>query len=377
MENNEIIFELPSGICKEYEEVSYGASAPKGNGRRWMFTIQLGYEEDYGSPEELDDAWHLDIENPDIRYAVYQREQAPKTGSLHIQGYMELTKAIGFRAVQKILNFGKPWVGRCNGKQEQCIAYCTKEETRHSDTYWEHGERHKGGQGTRNDLTWIKEVIEENHANPTGVDARVLVGNEDYNAFLKYHKGIDTWSELTVRPRTTKPKVVWIYGPTGVGKSYWFWSRYPYPTGYPLMIPDKLGEKLWFENYKGQHAILLDDFGGEISFKTMLRLLDQYPLMVQVKGGSTHLRSPVMCITSDKHPLDINWGESYVGDKAQLIRRITDIIYIGPKEEEFDEETITPSPTLAKHLKKVKKERLDPYEDVDEENISTEEKSQN
>lgn len=376
MEKTKIKIQDPLEICKEYEEVTFGTAAPRGQGRRWMFTIQIGYEEDYESLEDLDAAWHLDIENPDIRYAVYQREQAPKTGSLHIQGYMELTKSIGFRAVQKILDFGKPWVGRCKGKQEQCIAYCTKEDTRHSDTYWEHGESHKGGQGARNDLNWVKEIVEEAHNNPTGVDARVLVADEDFSTFVKHHKAIDTYFELTVRPRTFKPEVVWVYGPTGVGKSYMFWEKYPYPQGYPLMIPDKPGDTVWFEHYKGQKAMLLDDFGGEISFKKMLRLLDSYPLMTQVKGTSTHIRSPVMYITSDKHPLEIEWG-GYVGDKAQLIRRITKIIYKGPKGEHFDEETFTPSATLAKYLKKVKKEYQDAYEEPDDENISSEENNTN
>jgi hypothetical protein len=361
-----------SEICEELQEVPVGSRAPSGTGRRWMFTIQLGRERDLPKdPEALDDLWHINIEQPDIRYVVYQREKSPTTGQLHIQGYIEFTKSIGFRAVQKALDFGKPWVGRARGKQEQCIAYVTKEETRHSEGFWHHGDPEEGGQGARNDLNKIKKLIEQAHESP-GTNPEILVGNEDFSTFVKHHKAIRRWFELTARKRNFQPEVIWIYGPSGVGKSRWFWETYP--DGYELMVPEKQGEKLWFEDYNGEHAMLIDDFGGEISFKTMLRLLDRNAMKVAVKGTSTQIRSKITVITSDRHPLEIDWG-GYVGCKFQLIRRITTIMYIGEKGGEFDVETVSPNKQVTKFLKKVNNvytyiEDEDSMEEKEEKDIS-------
>lgn len=356
-----------SEISEELQEVPLGSRAPSGTGRRWMFTLQLGREKDLPKdPELLNDLWHINIEQPDIRYVVYQREKSPQTGQLHIQGYIEFTKPIGFRAVQKALEFGTPWVGRARGKQEQCIAYVTKEETRHSDGFWSHGEPEEGGQGARNDLTRVKKLIEEAHSSP-GTNPEVLVGNDNFGSFLKYHKAVRRWFEVTAPKRNYEPKVIWVYGPAGVGKSRWFWESYP--DAYELMVPDKLGDKVWFEDYNGEQAVLIEDFGGEISFKYMLRLLDRYPMKVAVKGSATQFRSTVICITSDKHPLDIDWGGS-VGDKSQLIRRIDTIMYVGEKGGEFDIETVSSNKRLNKYLKKL--EYLYTYIEDEEEEESNE-----
>lgn len=350
-------------IHDDYMEVPVTGKAPTGTARRYVFVLQLGLPSALPKdPEALDDLWHIDIEQPDVRYVVYQREQAPETGQLHIQGYIEFTKPKGFRAVQKILDYGKPWVAIARGSQEQCVTYCTKEETRHSDSYWEHGTPEEGGRGARNDLKKIKTLIEEAHANP-GSDPEVLVGNEDFSAYLKYNKAIRRWFEITAKSRTTKPEVRWYYGPAGVGKSARFWQEFP--DGYDVMVPSQPGGEVWFERYNGQHAVLIEDFGGEIPFKYMLKLLDRYPMKVAVKTSSTQFRSGVIVITSDKHPLEIEWGvhNSQLGDRAQLIRRIDSIVYIGHKGGEYDEEMIPhTSDVLLSYMKKVHKEFV--YVDV-------------
>lgn len=361
-------------VSEPLQEVPIGTRAPTGTGRRWMFTLQLGLESQLPTdPEELDDLWHIDITQPDIRYVVYQREKSPTTGRIHIQGYIEFTKSIGFRAVQKALNFGTPWVGRCRGKQEQCIAYVTKEETRHSDGFWEHGHPEEGGQGARNDLVKMKKLIEDCHNTP-GVAPELVIAEDDFSTFVKHHKAIRLYYELTAPKRNFKPEVIWIYGQAGVGKSRLFWERHP--DGYDLLIPSKQGDNVWFERYNGENAILIEDFGGEIPFKYLLRLIDRHPMKVAVKGTSTQFRSRIIYFTSDVHPLEVNW-QANVGDKAQLIRRIDTIIYMGEKGDEFDEETVSMSNTLKKYMKRVKKEFIytepDPDEEEEEKDISHEE----
>jgi len=57
-----------------------------------------------------------------------------------------------------------------------------------------------------------------------------------------------------------------------------------------------------------------------------LRLLDRYPLTVEVKGGTVSFTSTRIYITTPKNVED-TWEGRNVGDLEQLRRRITEVRY--------------------------------------------------
>lgn len=59
----------------------------------------------------------------------------------------------------------------------------------------------------------------------------------------------------------------------------------------------------WFDGYTGQNIVLFDDFdSGQCSYRLLLKLLDRYPLSVQVKGGCVNWRPRIVYITSNRDP---------------------------------------------------------------------------
>ena len=120
-----------------------------------------------------------------------------------------------------------------------------------------------------------------------------------------------------------KPTVYWLYGPTGSGK-----TRYAVEKGgesYWISNDCK-----WFDGYSGQTTAILDDIrAGSYTFEFLLRLLDRYPVLVQVKGGFAVWNPLVIYITAPARPeqVFINHETGETWDRIdQLLRRIDEIL---------------------------------------------------
>lgn len=44
---------------------------------------------------------------------------------------------------------------------------------------------------------------------------------------------------------------------------------------------------IWWCGYEGQRCILIDEFYGTMQFSYLQRLLDRYPMTMEIKGGHT------------------------------------------------------------------------------------------
>lgn len=88
-----------------------------------------------------------------VLYAVYQREKAPETGRLHLQGYAEFNNGIKLARI-------KAWLGndthleKRKGTRDQARNYCMKPDSRDDGDAgpWEHGEFGDKQQGKRKDI---------------------------------------------------------------------------------------------------------------------------------------------------------------------------------------------------------------------------------
>lgn len=74
------------------------------------------------------------------------------------------------------------------------------------------------------------------------------------------------------KPRTAKPIVTLLLGPPDTGKSYYVRQHAVGPNPYWQIL--QRGE-IWWDDYDGTSAIILDDFYGWIPYSVMLRLLDR------------------------------------------------------------------------------------------------------
>ncbi len=119
--------------------------------------------------------------------------------------------------------------------------------------------------------------------------------------------------------------VVFIYwGKTGTGK-----TRSVYDQAKELgesvfsLVQNDSGTP-WFDGYAGEEVLLIDDFYGWCKVSFLLKLLDRYPLNVQVKGSMIPFISKKIIFTSNIHPeYWFNWKNDEI--KNAFFRRITEI----------------------------------------------------
>lgn len=86
------------------------------------------------------------------------------------------------------------------------------------------------------------------------------------------------------------------WGSTGTGKSRRAWDL----AGVGA-YPKDPRTKFWC-GYRDQEAVVIDEFRGGIDISHMLRWLDRYPVIVEIKGGAVVLRATTIYITSNMDP---------------------------------------------------------------------------
>ena len=146
------------------------------------------------------------------------------------------------------------------------------------------------------------------------------IADMDFKMFLQHHKSISVYRHMKSPKRRTKTQVVVIHGETGSGKSMFVSNLFGSDTDNKVFWKRK---GVWWDGYKGQDIVVIDEFYGWIPFDEMLRLLDRYPLTVETKGGCQNFNSKIVFITSNKHPSE--WY-SRSWDSAPLYRRLDVII---------------------------------------------------
>lgn len=240
-------------------------------------------------------------------YCVWQLEEGEE-GTRHLQGYVLFSNAVRFSTVKKYNNTAHWEIRR--GTHDQAKTYCTKSDTRVEGPF-EFGKEPRG-QGSRTDLAAIKERVDRG-------DVEADLWEADFSSMVKYTRGIREYIQLKCKPRTWKTTVDVLWGPTGCGKSHA--AREEAGDGAYWKIR---GNNEWWDGYLGQPNVVIDEFYGWLRWDSLLRLLDQYPLRLEIKGGSQQFVARRIWITSNAPPSE--WYE--YGPKMQyrtLERRLTTV----------------------------------------------------
>jgi len=116
--------------------------------------------------------------------------------------------------------------------------------------------------------------------------------------------------------RTTK--VYW--GSTGVGKSRRAWSEASLQA-----YPKDPRSKFW-DGYRGQTCVVIDEFRGGIDISHILRWLDRYPTIVECKGSSLVLAATHIWITSNLDPF--YWYPELDSETREALLRRLDVEHI-------------------------------------------------
>lgn len=254
-------------------------------GRNFVFTLN--------NPDVLPQPF-LDqlVALPNFRYTIFQEERGQE-GTIHYQGYLEFSNPKTLAYLKKHVSNRAHFETR-KGTAASCIDYCSKEDTRVSGPY-SAGTPAQKTQGQRTDL--------EEACATLAAGGLKRLREELPHMYVKFSRGFEALAAATpMRPREA-PEVIVLYGPTGTGKTKYFFDTAPIDESWTLPITSGL----WFDGYDSQPHVLLDDFAGRASkmeLAHLLRLLDRYPLRVPVKGGFTVWSPTTIYITTNIHPED-------------------------------------------------------------------------
>lgn len=264
---------------------------PKQRSRGWCFTINNWKSIEF-----------VKICQSKYTYLVMGLEKGKK-GTSHLQGYIYYSNAHRGSTIKELMP--RAHIEAAKGSHEQNRKYCTKD-----GLYFEFGTIPQ--QGKRSDLDDIRDMI--NNKVPMQ-----QIAQQHFGSFIRYSKGIERYQSLMFTERTTKPKVIWVYGPTGSGK-----TRYATSISSSFYIKD---HTQWWDGYQQQDVIVIDDFDGRWPFRDLLRLLDRYPYRGQYKGGYIAINSPYIVITCDRS-IDECMCQLDDGELSQLKRRIDKFKYL-------------------------------------------------
>lgn len=240
-----------------------------------------------------------------MAYLAYGAEQTA-SGQHHWQGMVIYQHP---RTLNAVIKKWKPaHVELMMGTPEQARDYCKKE-----GKFTEHGNFPE--QGKRNDITEFVNQIMEGTLTPTDI---LMEHPTMYHIYGRTF--IAAYDEfLRTRFRTKMTKLIWIFGKTGKGKSNWAFKFFNPDTDYEWS--DDNG---WWDNYRQQPKVIIDEFRGQLKMNELLRLADRHPLSVSRRGRPPMpFTSETIIITSALKPSEIYCNLSENDRLDQFYRRAT------------------------------------------------------
>lgn len=316
---------------------------------RWCFTLNNPTNDElnkmllkFTTPEEYGkeiNGYHP-TNNSQVKYVIWQYEIG-ESGTPHFQGYVHFTRSKLMKSVKIFFEIDRMHLEPARGTLDENITYCSKNTDIGKDGKefqarvdpnalpWEFGDPNKCGQGVRNDLEEIKNILDKEKS-------LLPVFEEHFSDACRYYKGFEKYMQVKLStPRTWPMEVNVLYGGPGSGKSRYVYDKYGAVNIYTPIVTDT---KIWWDNYKGQDVILFDDV-RKLPIAEILKICDRYPYIGEVKGSSVNLCSHIVYFTSNYEPH--SWFSENLLDPspnlAAFYRRVTNFI----KFENIQEAPIT------------------------------------
>lgn len=279
--------ELPDGILK-HADLAFGVSNKKV--RNYVFTVNYpcGQPLDRWEREDIQKLLKA-FEDDGARYACIGEERGKETKRSHMQGCVVYSNARALRPLIMLIKntTGQhPWVCQMKGTPKQAADYCKKDHN-----WLEFGEcpmedEAKGAKAAKR----AAKIIE-------------LAKQGDLNTIMElypseYLRMYNTLQRIKAENASVQKNLadvcgIWIYGPSGVGKSH-----LPRSVGIPYY--DKPFNK-WWDCNKGEVMAIMDDAdprNTEHLHGYIKRWCDRYPLNVEVKNSAARIRPEFVVITS-------------------------------------------------------------------------------
>nr|WDW25743.1 MAG: replication-associated protein [Canine circovirus]WDW25744.1 MAG: replication-associated protein [Canine circovirus] len=274
---------------------------------RWCFTVNNWTEEEYGLI--------VSTCKSSAKYLIIGKEVG-ENGTPHLQGFVNFKKKLRLSGLKKLPGFTRAHVEIAMGSDLENQKYCRK-----GNQYLEIGV--PSSRGKSSSLRECLDLLLKEKG-----DLK-KAANEYPEVFVRHHRGLrDYISTAGLIPvRQSKSYTIVLIGPPGVGKT--------------RKAVEMCGERpiywkprgMWWDGYKGEDCVIIDDFYGWIPFSELLRVLDRYPLQVQVKGSFVEFVADFIVITSNVMPEEWYNKENIHGDVRAMFRRFNEMYVWNEKGE--------------------------------------------
>ncbi len=115
------------------------------------------------------------------------------------------------------------------------------------------------------------------------------------DVYVRYFSSLMRIAAAHHKPVGIEKCVFVLWGHTGTGKSHRAWERFPEAYA-------KDPRTKWWTGYRGQEAVIVDEFRGGIDVAHLLRWTDKYPVSVETKGSHIPLECKYVVFTSNIRP---------------------------------------------------------------------------
>lgn len=237
-------------------------------GRYWLLTIPFHYYTPY-LPNEL-------------QFLRGQLEQGTTTDYLHWQLLAAFKTKVRLAAVKKLFgNEVHAELSRSNAATD----YVWKADTRIEGTQFELG---KTAFKRNSETDWQAVLDEAKCGRLDSIPPDIVV---------RHYGNLRRIAMDNLQPLPIEREVKVYWGPTGVGKSRLAWQEATLNA-----YPKDPRTKFW-DGYRGQENVVIDEFRGGIDIAHLLRWFDRYPVNVEIKGAATTLKATCIWITSNLNPM--------------------------------------------------------------------------
>lgn len=239
-------------------------------------------------------------------YLVCGKEVAPTTGTPHLQGYVYFKHQKTLAAASKFIP--RASLRAAGGDAEANYIYCSKDKDFEEVGVRPLSQVQKGKKNIdRYKAAWVCAKV----GAVDQIPADILIRH--YRTIKEIAKDY-----MVVPGDCSGTTGVWIYGPSGVGKSRY--AREKYPGSY-LKCANK-----WWDGYQSQVSVILDDLDPNHSkLGHHLKIWsDRYSFIAETKHGAVAIRPDSFVVTS-QYSIDEIWMDSETRD---ALRRRFKVIHM-------------------------------------------------
>lgn len=298
----------------------------------WCFTLN-----NYTN-EEVDK-----LKQVDCQYLVFGYEVAPETGTQHLQGFICMTNRKTLPTMKKVLS-DRYHLEPKRGTIQEAATYCKKDGNFFEKGSMPEEQGTNGGQASKRRWEEARKAAKEGNFDAIPTDLWIRYRNSFKD---EYHETV-TKEAIEIRDPDLHSHFIWIWGPTGTGKSHMARALASSISNEP---PYLKGLNKWWNGYKGQKVVIIEEATPDAcKYLTSYFKLwcDKWPFAAEVKGGSfdNGIRPDYIIITSN-YSIDQCFPEE--ADCQPMKRRCLEFEKVDrqawlPLEPPRDTQVLPPSP---------------------------------